>query len=491
MSTEDLNDIGLYGLSIMGQNFALNMASHGFRVCVGNRSISKVEVTVNRAKEEGDLPLVGSTCAEEFVLKLSKPRKIILLVMAGKPVDETILTLSAFMEPGDLIVDGGNEWYLNSVRRGAELEKRGILFIGMGISGGEEGARNGPSLMPGGTKKAYALMEDILTKCAAQVNDEACTGYIGKLGSGNYVKMVHNGIEYGDMQLIAEVYDCLKSIVGMSNEDMARQFANWNEGELSSYLIEITAKILSKPDDITGKNYVVDYILDKTGSKGTGKWTVQEAAEQGVAAATINASLDARYLSSLKDERVKASTILTGPAEVPNVSKPQIVEDLRAALYCAKVCSYAQGLAVIKAASDSKKWNVDLAMCVKLWKGGCIIRAKLLDKIQAAFANDENLLNLMIDPGFAAELNSRQMAWRRIVTLCIASGIACPALSASLNYFDTYRRSNLPANLTQAQRDFFGGHTYERIDQDGPFHCAWTKTHKDIGNINDRRAGEH
>lgn len=362
--------------------------------------------------------------------------------------------------------------------------------MGMGISGGEEGARNGPSLMPGGKRKAYDLMEPILMKCAAQVSDGACTGYLGPIGSGNYVKMVHNGIEYGDMQLIAEVYDCLKTIVGMTNADMARQFARWNDGDLSSYLIEITAKILAKEDDVTGSGYVVDFILDKTGMKGTGRWTVQEAAEQSVAAPTIAASLDSRYMSGRKDERIAASSILKGPTEVPNISKPQIIDDLGAALYCAKVCSYAQGVGLIKAASDANDWNVDLSQCAKMWKGGCIIRAKLLDKIQAALANDESLINLMIDPGFAEELNARQLSWRRIVTLCVASGVPCPALSASLNYFDSYRRANLPANLTQAQRDFFGGHTYERIDKEGPFHCAWTKTHKDIGNINERTKGE-
>lgn len=483
-------DVGLWGLAVMGQNFALNMASHEFKVVVGNRSPAKVDLTVQRAKDEGNLPLVGSTGHEDFISQLSKPRKIVLLVMAGKPVDDTIAALAAHLEPGDLIVDGGNEWYPNSIRRAEELEKRGVLFMGMGISGGEEGARNGPSLMPGGKRKAFDLMEPILTKCAAQVNDGACTGYIGPIGSGNYVKMIHNGIEYGDMQLIAEVYDCLKRVVGMNNVDMSRQFARWNDGELSSYLIEITAKILAKEDDITGKGYVVDYVLDKTGTKGTGKWSVQEAAEQSVAASTITASLDARYISGRKDERIAASQILSGPKEIPNVSKPQIIEDLGAALYCAKVCSYAQGLGVIKAASDANDWDIDLSQCAKMWKGGCIIRAELLNGIQAALANDQDLPNLMVDPGFAAQLNARQLSWRRIVSLCIASGIACPSLSASLSYFDSYRRADLPANLTQAQRDFFGGHTYERTDREGPFHCAWTKKHKAIGNLNERSAGE-
>lgn len=490
MSDTKTCDVGLYGLAVMGQNFALNMAQHNFKVVVGNRSPQKVAVTVQRAKDEGNLPLIGSTDPADFVSKLKSPRKIILLVMAGKPVDDTIATLSEYLEPGDLIVDGGNEWYENTLRRATELEKRGILFMGMGISGGEEGARNGPSLMPGGKRRAYDLMEPILLKCAAQVNDGACTGYIGPIGSGNYVKMVHNGIEYGDMQLIAEVYDVMLKIVGMSNEDMSKQFARWNDGPLSSYLIEITAKILNKSDDVTGKGYVVDYVLDKTGMKGTGRWTVQEAAEQSVAAPTITASLDARYISGRKDERIRASKILFGPKEAPNVSKPQILADLENALYCSKVCSYAQGLGIIKAASDNMKWDVDLSQCAKMWKGGCIIRAKLLDKIQAALKKDAELPNLMVDPEFASELNSKQMSWRRIVTLCIASGVPCPSMSASLSYFDSYRRESLPANLTQAQRDFFGGHTYERTDAEGPHHCEWTKAHKAIGDLTSRTAGE-
>lgn len=485
-----LCDVGLYGLAVMGQNFALNMASKGFKVVVGNRSPAKVGVTVQRAKDEGNLPLVGSTDMRDFVSRLSKPRKVIILVMAGKPVDDTIALLTeAGMEAGDVIVDGGNEWFPNSIRRSEELHTKGVLFVGMGISGGEEGARNGPSLMPGGPKEAYALLEPILTQCAARVNDGPCCGYLGPIGAGNYVKMVHNGIEYGDMQLIAEVYDVLRSIIGLDPPDMATIFRRWDQGGLSSYLIEITAKILDRKDDHVENAYTVDYILDKTGMKGTGRWTVQEAAEQSVAAPTITASLDARYLSARKDERVKASSILIGPTKIPSVDKDQIIEDLEASLYAAKVCSYAQGLGLIRAASESHGWDVNLTECARLWKGGCIIRAKLLDKIQAALAKDPNLANLMVDPGFATELNNRQMAWRRIVTLCVASGISCPALANSLTYFDQYRRASLPANLTQAQRDFFGGHTFERIDREGQFHCAWTDTHHDIGNVDERVSG--
>jgi len=483
-------DIGLYGLAVMGQNFALNMASHGFKVCVCNRSPSKIETTVARAKAEGGLPLIGSDGPEDFCSKLSKPRKIVILVQAGKPVDSTIATLSQFLESGDVIIDGGNEWYPNTVRRYEELTPKGIHFVGMGISGGEEGARNGPSLMPGGPKPAYDLIEPIITKCAAQVGDEACTGYCGPIGAGNYVKMVHNGIEYGDMQLISEVYDVLKNIVGMGNDEIGDLFEEWNKGELNSYLIEITAKIFKKKDELTGEGHVVDYIMDRTGMKGTGRWTVQEAAEQSVAAPTIAAALDTRYISGRKDERLAAETILEGPTDKPVVDKAQIIKDLQAALYCSKIVSYAQGLGIIRAASDKMEWNVDLALCARMWRGGCIIRAGLLKGIQDAVARNSELANLMVDPGFAADLNSRHMAWRRIVSLGIASGIALPSMSASLNYYDQYRRGSLPANLVQAQRDFFGGHTYQRDDREGTFHTLWDDSHKDIGDLAGRTAGE-
>ena len=369
----------------MGQNFALNMASHGFQVAVGNRSPAKVSLTVQRAKDEGDLPIVGSSDVQDFVSKLSKPRKIIILVMAGKPVDDTIANLSQYLEEGDVIIDGGNEWFQNTLRRSKDLESRGIHFIGMGISGGEEGARNGPSLMPGGPKVAYDMIEPIITKCAAQVHDGPCTSYLGPVGAGNYVKMVHNGIEYGDMQLIGEVYDIMRNILKLSNDEMASIFEEWNKTELESYLIEITSKILAKKDDVTNDGYVVDYILDKTGMKGTGRWTIQEAAERSIAAPTMAAALDGRYISARKDERVKASSILKGPemtsAEIP-VHKGQLLDDLKAALYAAKVCSYAQGLGIIKACSNDMDWDVNLAECARLWKGGCIIRAAFLQKIQ-------------------------------------------------------------------------------------------------------------
>jgi len=488
-SVDDKCDIGLWGLAVMGQNFALNMGSHGFSVCVGNRSPAKVDTTIKRAKEEGNLPLVGAKSAEEFIARLNKPRKVVMLIQAGKPVDQTIRTLSAFMEPGDILIDGGNEWYPNSVRRASELLHKGIQYIGMGISGGEEGARNGPALMPGGPKQAYELVAPIFEKCAAQVEGTGpCVGFLGPIGSGNYVKMVHNGIEYGDMQLIAEVYDVMKNILGMDNAQMADQFAEWNKTELNSYLIEITEICLRKKDPETG-GYVVDYILDKTGMKGTGLWTAKESAERAVAAPTIIAALDSRVLSSRKIERVAASKIFA-PPKIEVTDKDQVIADLQAALYAAKICAYAQGLSLIKVASNEFDWNVDLSECARLWMGGCIIRAKLLDSIHMAFRKNPALPNLMVDPGFAEQLIGAQSSWRRMVALCATSGIACPSLCGSLMYFDTYRRERLPACLTQAQRDFFGGHTYERIDMPGRFHTAWTDAHKDIGDVAGRTAGE-
>lgn len=483
-----LSDVGLYGLAVMGQNFALNMASHGFSVSVCNRSPDKVDATVARAKAEGNLPLVGHKDVGEFVYSLAKPRKVIILVVAGKPVDATIEALSQYMEPGDIIVDGGNEWFPNSVRRAAELEPKGIHFVGMGISGGEEGARNGPSLMPGCPREAYDALEPILVKCAAQVDDGACTTYLGPIGSGNYVKMVHNGIEYGDMQLIGEVYDILKIAGGLTNAELAEVFEEWNKGELESFLIEITAQIFAKKDDL-GEGYVLDKILDQTGMKGTGRWTVQEAAERSIAAPTITASLDARYLSARKEERVYASKILSGPSEIPAVDKQQLIDDVRQALYASKICSYAQGLNLIREAGVQMGWNVDLGECARIWKGGCIIRAAFLDRIKGAYAKDQQLISLLVDPDFSQELNARQYSWRRVISLAVASGIPTPSLSASLNYYDTFRRERLPANLTQAQRDFFGGHTYERTDREGRFHCEWTDAHHSIGDVSERVLG--
>jgi len=458
----------------MGQNLALNIASKGFDISVWNRTESKVDHTVALAQEQklGD-KLHGHKDFAEFVKSIAKPRPIILLINAGKPVDDTIANLMKVLEPGDIIIDGGNEWYENTERRSLEVAKKGLQYVGMGVSGGEEGARHGPSLMPGGPAEAYERLSPILKKIAAQVDDGPCVTHIGPGGAGNYVKMIHNGIEYGDMQLIAEAYDLLKNLGGLDNDALAQTFDRWNKSGLQSYLIEITAQIFKKKDD-DGKTFVVDKILDKTGNKGTGRWTAQEAAEQSVPCPTMTAALDARYLSALLDERVAASKILQGPSDVPAVQdKAQLVKDIESALYASKVCSYAQGMNLIRQAGKVNNWNLNLGDIARIWKGGCIIRAVFLDRIRAAYDKNADLASLLIDPDFAKEINERQMALRRVVSLAVQSGINVPAFSASLSYFDAYRRARLPANLTQAQRDFFGAHTYKRLDKEGDFHTEW------------------
>ncbi|GAB4828985.1 hypothetical protein Ancab_018644 [Ancistrocladus abbreviatus] len=479
--------IGLAGLAVMGQNLALNIAEKGFPISVYNRSTSKVDETVERAKKEGNLPVYGFHDPESFIHSIQKPRVVIMLVKAGAPVDDTIKTLSVYMEPGDCIIDGGNEWYENTERRAKAMEEKGLLYLGMGVSGGEEGARHGPSLMPGGSYEAYKYIDDILLKVAAQVPDSGpCVTYIGKGGSGNFVKMVHNGIEYGDMQLISEAYDVLKSVGKLSNEELKEVFAEWNSGELLSFLIEITSDIFGVKDD-KGDGYLVDKVLDKTGMKGTGKWTVQQAAELSVAVPTIASSLDSRFLSGLKEERVQAAKIFksSGIDDVladQTVDKKQLIDDVRKALYASKICSYAQGMNLIRAKSIEQGWDLKLGELARIWKGGCIIRAIFLDRIKKAYDRNPDLASLLIDPEFANEVIERQVAWRRIVCLAINSGISVPGMSSSLAYFDTYRRERLPANLVQAQRDYFGAHTYERIDVPGSFHTEWFKIAKQSKN---------
>lgn len=402
-----------------------------------------------------------------------------MLVKAGAPVDATIETLVPYLEAGDILIDGGNEWYEKSIQRTKGLEEKGILFVSMGVSGGEIGARHGPSLMPGGRKVAYEALENILTKIAAQVDGEACVTYIGGAGSGNYVKMVHNGIEYGDMELIAEIYGLLKAS-GFGNEEMSAIFGAWNRSELESYLIEITCLILAKPDEMVGEGYLIDRILDVAGSKGTGMMTVKEAAERGVSAPTIASALFERYISGEKDLRMRAASMMSGPSfDWGTIDRTQLVSDLKDALFCSKVVAYAQGLDIIRRASLEFNWGINLGECARIWKGGCIIRAKILDKINKAFAKDTSLENLLLDPEFAEELVRRQQAWRRVVSLAVAGGVPVPALTASLQYFDSFRSQRLPTNLLQAQRDFFGSHTFERVDQPrGQFyHCRWTSEH--------------
>ncbi|KAF8388765.1 hypothetical protein HHK36_025445 [Tetracentron sinense] len=476
-----LSRIGLAGLAVMGQNLALNIAEKGFPISVYNRTTSKIDETLDRAKQEGNLSLTSHYSPRDFVLSLQRPRSVIILVKAGSPVDHTISALSEFMDSGDSIIDGGNEWYENTERRIREVSDKGILYLGMGVSGGEEGARYGPSLMPGGSYQAYLDIEEIMKKVAAQVEDGPCVTYIGEGGSGNFVKMVHNGIEYGDMQLISEAYDVLKVAGGLSNSELADIFAEWNKGELESFLIEITADIFKVKDE-HGEGELVDKILDKTGMKGTGKWTVQQAAELSVAAPTIAASLDCRYLSGLKEEREAAAEVLKGAGmkeEVggmrSGVDKKRLIDDVRQALYASKICSYAQGMNLLRAKSVEKDWNLNFGELARIWKGGCIIRAVFLDRIKKAYQRNPQLASLIVDPDFAREMVQRQAAWRRVVGLAISSGISTPGMCASLAYFDTYRRARLPANLVQAQRDLFGAHTYERIDRPGSFHTEWTK----------------
>ncbi|KAG7544153.1 6-phosphogluconate dehydrogenase C-terminal [Arabidopsis thaliana x Arabidopsis arenosa] len=481
MESAALSRIGLAGLAVMGQNLALNIAEKGFPISVYNRTTSKVDETLDRASDEGKLPVAGQYSPRDFVLSIQRPRSVIILVKAGAPVDQTISALSEYMEPGDCIIDGGNEWYQNTERRIVEAEKKGLLYLGMGVSGGEEGARNGPSLMPGGSFTAYNNVKDILEKVAAQVEDGPCVTYIGEGGSGNFVKMVHNGIEYGDMQLISEAYDVLKNVGGLSNDELAEIFTEWNRGELESFLVEITSDIFRVKDDY-GDGELVDKILDKTGMKGTGKWTVQQAAELSVAAPTIAASLDCRYLSGLKDERENAARVLEeaglkediGSAS-RGVDKKRLIDDVRQALYASKICSYAQGMNLLRAKSLEKGWDLNLGEMARIWKGGCIIRAVFLDRIKKAYQRNPNLANLVVDPDFAKEMVQRQAAWRRVVGLAISAGISTPGMCASLAYFDTYRRARLPANLVQAQRDLFGAHTYERTDRPGAYHTEWTK----------------
>ena len=474
--------IGLCGLAVMGQNLALNVAEKGFDISVFNRSSDKTDVCGARAGKEGlGERLRGYHDVGEFVNSLAKPRCVIILVKAGAPVDATIENLCKYMEPGDCIIDGGNEWYENTERRSREVGEKGILYVGMGVSGGEEGARNGPSMMPGGSKEGYEIIQDILKPVSAQTDSGACVTYVGPGGAGNFVKMVHNGIEYGDMQLISEAYDVLKTVGGLTNDELAAAFTEWNEAELESYLIEISSLILGKKDDQSGKenDFLVDKILDKTGMKGTGKWTVQQAAELSIAAPTIASSLDSRFISGLKDERVAAEAFyakhgLAPAAAAGQVDKQQLINDVRYALYASKVMSYAQGMNLIRAKSNEQGWNLNLGEMARIWKGGCIIRAGFLDRIKNAYDRDANLPSLLVDEEFAKEVIQREGAWRRVVTAAINSGVSVPSMSGSLAYFDSYRRGRLPANLVQAQRDFFGSHTYERTDMEGWYHTLWS-----------------
>lgn len=462
---------GLIGLAVMGENLALNVERNGFPVSVFNRSTDKVDAFINgRAQGKN---FFGAHSIEEFVQSLDRPRRILVMVKAGGPVDAVIEQLKPLLDPDDMIIDGGNSLYTDTERRVKDLESQGFSFIGMGVSGGEEGALNGPSMMPGGTEAAYREIEAIVSKIAAQVDDGPCVTYIGPGGSGHYVKMVHNGIEYGDMQLIAEAYDLLKNAGGLNHEQLHEVFLEWNQtDELNSFLIEITADIFKKMDPDTG-GPLVEVVLDAAGQKGTGRWTVVSALELGVSIPTITAAVNARIASSYKAERVAASQQLTGPTAQFDGDTKAFINAVRDALYCSKICSYAQGMALMGKASQDFGYNLDLGEIARIWKGGCIIRAGFLNKIKHAYDENATLANLLLAPEFKQTILDRQSAWRQVLSTAATLGIPVPAFSASLDYFDSYRRASLPQNLTQAQRDYFGAHTYERVDKEGTFHTEW------------------
>ena len=472
----ELAKIGMIGLAVMGENLALNIARNGFPIAVFNRDTSKVDKFLHRAEGK---QVIGAYSIQDFVTSLERPRKIILLVKAGAPVDAVLGQLKPLLDAGDIVIDGGNSFFEDTRRREKEMKAAGFNFIGSGVSGGESGALWGPSLMPGGDRNAYEQIRPIWEAIAAKVDDGPCVTYIGPDGAGHFVKMVHNGIEYGDMQLIAEAYDILRNALGLEASELANVFAKWNEGDLNSYLIEITAKIFTVGDP-KGSGALVDKILDVAGQKGTGKWTAETALELGVAIPTMQAALDSRVLSGLKAERVEASKQLPGPTERYSGNKQELIDAVHDALYASKICSYAQGMNVIRRGSDEYKWNVNLGELSRIWKGGCIIRAQFLDKIKQAYQRRADLPNLLLDPDFKAWALEAQPRWRQAVTTAQSLGIPAAAMSASLAYFDTYRAANLPLNLTQAQRDFFGSHTYQRTDDPaGEFvHTEWEELAK-------------
>ncbi len=472
MSNSAGAELGVIGLGVMGANLALNVEEKGFPVAVFNRSRDKTDELMAEAKGKKVVPTYSY---QELADRLARPRQVLIMVKAGAPVDQTIEHLVPYLSPGDIIIDGGNEFYTNTERRAAELAKKGFEFVGMGVSGGEEGARHGPSLMPGGTAAAYERLRPIVSKIAAQVSDGPCVTHIGPGGAGHYVKMVHNGIEYGDMQLIAEIYDLLKNVGGLSNEQLAETFHEWNRGELESFLIEVTEAVFREKDPETG-GHLLDQIVDTAQMKGTGSWTVKEGAELGSPIPTIASSVDARLMSAMRPLRLEGAKRLSGPRPTPNkAEQAQIIADARAALYAAKTCSYAQGLGLLSRASAERSWDLNLGEIARIWKGGCIIRAAFLGRIQAAYGRDRGLTNLLFDGDFARELAERQDGWRRTVGRAIQQGIAVATLTASLSYYDALRRERLPANLTQAQRYFFGAHTFERLDRPGHFHHEWNQ----------------
>ncbi|WP_458121784.1 NADP-dependent phosphogluconate dehydrogenase [Paenibacillus sp. Z6-24] len=464
--------IGVVGLAVMGKNLALNIESKGFSVSVFNRSPQKTHDLMEEAKGKN---MVGTFSIEEFVQSLEVPRKILIMVQAGPATDATIEQLVPHLDQGDIIIDGGNAHFPDTQRRSKELEEKGFRFIGAGVSGGEEGALKGPAIMPGGQESAYKLVEPILTSISAHVNGDPCCTYIGPDGAGHYVKMVHNGIEYGDMQLIGEAYNLLTSVLGADTKELHSIFDEWNKGELDSYLIEITTDIFTKYDEETGKP-MVDVILDAAGQKGTGKWTSQSALDLGVPLSMITESVFARFLSAIKEERVAASKILSGPkTEAFSGDKAEFIEAIRKALYASKIVSYAQGFAQMRAASDEYGWDLKYGNIAMIFRGGCIIRSRFLQNIKDAYDKDGGLKNLLLDDYFKNIVENYQDAWREVVATAVKYGIPVPGFSSALAYFDSYRTERLPANLLQAQRDYFGAHTFKRVDKEGTFHYEWMK----------------
>ncbi len=463
---------GVIGLAVMGKNLAMNIESRGYTVSVFNRSKEKTEEMLQETVGKN---IVGTYTMEEFVQSLEVPRKIMLMVKAGPATDATIEQLKPLLDKGDIVIDGGNTFFVDTQRRNKELSELGIHFIGTGVSGGEEGALKGPSIMPGGQKEAYELVAPIFKDISAKVNDEPCTTYIGPDGAGHYVKMVHNGIEYGDMQLICEAYFIMKHVLGLNAQELHEVFADWNKGELDSYLIEITADIFTKVDEETGKP-LVDLILDTAGQKGTGKWTSQSALDLGVPLPMITESVFARFISAMKEERVKASKVLTGPEIKPFTGdKAAYIESVRKALYLSKIVSYAQGFAQMRSASEEYNWDLNYGEIAMIFRGGCIIRAQFLQKIKDAYDRDPELKNLLLDPYFSDIAEQYQAALREVISGAVLNGIPVPSFAAALAYFDSYRTETLPANLLQAQRDYFGAHTYQRTDKEGVFHTNWMK----------------
>ena len=470
MSTQN---IGLIGLAVMGENLVLNMESKGFSVAVYNRTTSKVDNFIKgRARGKN---IIGCHSIKVLVANLERPRKVMLLVKAGQPVDDFIELLIPYLEPGDIIIDGGNSHFPDTIRRTKYVESKGLLYIGTGVSGGEEGALLGPSIMPGGSPQAWEHVKPIFQKISAKTDEgDPCCDWVGENGAGHFVKMVHNGIEYGDMQMICETYQMMKYGLDMSNDEMAAVFTRWNEGKLDSYLIEITRDILGYRDE--EGNATIDLILDTAGQKGTGKWTAVAALDEGMPLTLIGEAVFARCLSAIKDERVKAAKVLTGPETKFNDEKAEFIVDLEEGLYASKIVSYAQGYQLMRAAADSYGWKLNNGGIAMMWRGGCIIRSVFLGKIKAAFDTNSELENLLLDPFFKKAVTSAQAAWRRVVVKAVELGIPMPAISSALAYYDGYRSGRLPANLLQAQRDYFGAHTYERVDKERGefFHTNWT-----------------